>query len=169
MPHGFSTLFPCPWHLGLLGWEAQGPVTPEPPSPDGWEELRGVTASHSDQETPWRHLPLLPGISCSPLIPSESGGCFSSSAEVLRTLCDITPPAQRLLLFTSMERLFGISEVSKVRCMQEKTLLGCRRSLQLTLLINKIILISYLYNPFLISSLVIFYNLISIAVPACNL
>lgn len=52
---GFSTLLPCLWHLGLLGWEAQGPVTlgvlcstSEPPSPYGWEELRGVTASHSD-------------------------------------------------------------------------------------------------------------------------
>lgn len=79
MAHRFSTPLPCLWHLGLLGWEAQGPVTlgmfcstPEPLAPYGWEELRGVTASRSDVCLCSLQIPAA-------LLSPQSPGCVSQS------------------------------------------------------------------------------------------
>lgn len=58
IPRGFSALLPCLWHLVLLATCHPGGA------------LRGVTASPSDQATPWGCLPLPTANSCSPLLSS---------------------------------------------------------------------------------------------------
>lgn len=51
-------------------------------------------------------------------------------------------------------------------CMQEKTPLGCRKKTLFVLLINKIIFISSLSHPFLISSFDMFYNVHNVSTVA---
>lgn len=144
MFHGFSTLFPCLWNLVLLGWEAQGPVTlcstPEPPTPTA-ERSWGVSQLPTVTRKPPGPLCLRPlQIPAALSYPHSPGGVFQPLLKSWDpcgcTRYITTPLTQRLLLFTSMESLFGTSEVSIVRCMQKKTLLGCRR-VQFTLLINR--------------------------------
>lgn len=70
------------------------------------------------------------------------------------------------MLFTSMESLFGTSQVSKVSYMQRKTLLGCKRRVQFVLLINKTYSFHIYIILFKIYSFVMLYNTISTVVPA---